>query len=180
MHEQAILIRLLDFNMSKKFKIGYSKSIEGDKLIGALATNTSVDRDGDIMETSGIDLGNFMKNPVMLWAHDHMSLPIGRIINTRKTAEGLVFDAIEPGKEKSEIPFKAGDKINLRVVNVIKNERRLSLSAKLEADSKEVKVEKVKKVTKSEPEIQQKKEQKKTAPKSMLALELEKLTKKSE
>ena len=94
--------------------------------------------------------------------------------------EGLVFDAIEPGKEKSEIPFKAGDKINLRVVNVIKNERRLSLSAKLEADSKEVKVEKVKKVTKSEPEIQQKKEQKKTAPKSMLALELEKLTKKSE
>lgn len=93
MHEQAILIRLLDFNMSKKFKIGYSKSIEGDKLIGALATNTSVDRDGDIMETSGIDLGNFMKNPVMLWAHDHMSLPIGRIINTRKTAEGLVFDA---------------------------------------------------------------------------------------
>jgi hypothetical protein len=37
----------------------------------------SIDRDGDILLSSGWKLGNYLKNPVVLWAHDHSRPPVG-------------------------------------------------------------------------------------------------------
>lgn len=36
------------------------------------------DRDNDVVEASGWLLENYRKNPVVLWAHDYRSLPIGK------------------------------------------------------------------------------------------------------
>lgn len=35
------------------------------------------DRQGDVIDQSGWDLSHFKKNPIVLWAHDYESLPIG-------------------------------------------------------------------------------------------------------
>lgn len=42
------------------------------------ASTESMDREGEIIMASGWDLKNFKKNPVVTYAHDYKSLPIGR------------------------------------------------------------------------------------------------------
>lgn len=43
-----------------------------------VASTSTIDRQGDSIDQSGWDLKNFLKNPVMLWAHDYSSLPIAK------------------------------------------------------------------------------------------------------
>ena len=50
---------------------------EGDALTVVMSTG-SADRHGDILDPAGIDTRAFEKNPVVLWAHKHDDLPIGR------------------------------------------------------------------------------------------------------
>ncbi len=42
------------------------------------ASNEEIDRDGEIIEAKGWDLKNFKKNPVIIYAHDYRTLPIGK------------------------------------------------------------------------------------------------------
>jgi len=42
------------------------------------ASTSIQDRDGEVIEASGWDLKNFKKNPVIMYAHDYRSLPIGK------------------------------------------------------------------------------------------------------
>lgn len=42
-----------------------------------LASTSDVDRDGEIIEAKGWNIKNFLKNPVILWAHNYNELPIG-------------------------------------------------------------------------------------------------------
>ena len=41
-------------------------------------TSESVDREHDTIALAGWDTANYLNNPVVLWAHDSRSLPIGR------------------------------------------------------------------------------------------------------
>ena len=41
-------------------------------------TTPTVDRAGDVVETSGGDWTNFLANPVVLYGHDYGALPVGR------------------------------------------------------------------------------------------------------
>lgn len=43
-----------------------------------------VDRDGDVVKLDGIDYTNFKSNPVVLWAHDASSLPIGKVVGIKR------------------------------------------------------------------------------------------------
>lgn len=38
------------------------------------------DRHGDILEPTGVELKHYLRNPVVLWAHDYQALPIGRAV----------------------------------------------------------------------------------------------------
>lgn len=79
--------------MDKQYQAAYQKAVEGNKLVGALATNNAMDRDGDIIDPKGIDLENFTKNPVLLWSHEHGGLPIGKVTDIRRSDDGIEFDA---------------------------------------------------------------------------------------
>jgi len=73
--------------MSKKVKTKASKPMtinKEERTIQVVMTTNEVDRDKDIVETSGIDTKNFEENPVVLWAHDPSQPPIGAVIELDK------------------------------------------------------------------------------------------------
>jgi HK97 family phage prohead protease len=41
-----------------------------------MVTTSAPDREGDVVVPEGIELTNYRKNPVVLWAHDYQSLPV--------------------------------------------------------------------------------------------------------
>ena len=75
--------------MSDLCKVSYTSSTKSDGLaprtIRFICTNETPDRDGDIISTSGWDVKNYMKNPVILYGHNPSGFPYG-------TAKALTFD----------------------------------------------------------------------------------------
>jgi len=58
---------------------------EKARTITVTASTETVDRYGDIVRIAGINCENYMKNPVVLWAHDANLLPIGKAVDIQKT-----------------------------------------------------------------------------------------------
>lgn len=52
-----------------------------------VATTQGKDRDGEIVLQEGLDVTNFLKNPVILFGHDYWSLPIGVATKVEKNSE---------------------------------------------------------------------------------------------
>ena len=50
----------------------------GERQYEFIASTADMDRDGEVIDVSGWDLKNFKKNPVIMFAHDYRTLPIGR------------------------------------------------------------------------------------------------------
>jgi len=60
---------------------GYSAEVKAapdSRELSFVISTASVDRSGDTIAVDGWDLDSYLKNPVMLWAHDSHSLPIGK------------------------------------------------------------------------------------------------------
>lgn len=79
---------------------GVPLSVDEEKrtLEIVLATATR-DRQGDVVEPAGLDFGPYLKNPVVLWAHDLARPPVGRILGVTvsgDTAEATVQFADTP------------------------------------------------------------------------------------
>ena len=80
----------------------------------AVASGTEVDRDGEILESKGWDWKDFLKNPVLLAAHDHYEWPIGKVnwIRYSKKREEVLFEAyihdITPRANEAWELFKQG------------------------------------------------------------------------
>ena len=51
--------------------------IRDNKLVAVITTGDR-DRDGDIIDPTGAVIDNYLKNPVIMFAHDYWSLPIGK------------------------------------------------------------------------------------------------------
>lgn len=47
------------------------------RFLQIVGTDETKDRMGDIIDMKGWELENYLKNPVILWAHDYRSVPIG-------------------------------------------------------------------------------------------------------
>jgi HK97 family phage prohead protease len=81
--------------------------IQGDGTFEVLATSEAVDRDGEVVKADGWDLENYIKNPVVLWAHDYRLPPIGAITSITKVAGGLqvqgVFAKTEFGQQVRQL-----------------------------------------------------------------------------
>lgn len=66
-----------EFTKHAKF-ISEIKSVdETNGTFEVVASIQNVDRDGDVILIDGIDITNYLKNPVILFGHDYWSLPIG-------------------------------------------------------------------------------------------------------
>lgn len=64
---------------------------EGQERVVEIVMGTSAeDRSHDVIETAGYELGNYLKNPVVLWAHDYFMPPIGKALSVSIEAERLV------------------------------------------------------------------------------------------
>ncbi len=75
----------------KRVFTGEIKEInEKDRTLVSLVSTASVDRMGDIIDQDGIDLKNYRKNPIVLWAHDYSQLPIGKSLWIKKQDGALV------------------------------------------------------------------------------------------
>ncbi len=65
-----------------------TKSEDGSKY-KVLASTSAVDRQGDSIDQRGWDLKNFLKNPVMPWAHKYDELPLAKVTHIEVTDKGL-------------------------------------------------------------------------------------------
>lgn len=107
--------------MENKTKLCYAKQISSDSRPGDpipwRLTTREIDRDGEVVEPSGVILDNYVKNPVVLWAHGfemERRPPIGRILPETivKTTDYLdadvVFDINDPFARLIESKIRSG------------------------------------------------------------------------
>lgn len=62
-----------------------------DRVLEFIGSNEAMDRDGEVISSSGWDLKAFKKNPVFLWAHDYRQPPIGKAIRVGAEDGSLKF-----------------------------------------------------------------------------------------
>ena len=71
-------------------KTGFTQSVnEAERTVSAVISTPEPDRDGDIVELSGWELENFLRNPVVLWMHRHEA-PVGKCVRLERTPDALV------------------------------------------------------------------------------------------
>lgn len=88
--------------MKKRFLKAYVTKTADNKY-RAIASTDVVDRYGDIVDQAGIDVSNYMKNPVMLWAHNGSADGASLI----PVAKCLAWDTSQPGKSIVDFEFNS-------------------------------------------------------------------------
>lgn len=85
--------------METKFKefVVESKALD-DGSYEAVITTSAKDRQGEIVVSTGMDVGNYMRNPVVLFAHDYASPPVARAISLTTSPEGITARFVFPEK----------------------------------------------------------------------------------
>ena len=77
-----------------------TRAVEGVKRYKFRASSTGVARDGASIPSDEWRTDAYMRNPIVLWSHDYMSMPIGRAVALERDADGLVaeieYDADDP------------------------------------------------------------------------------------
>ena len=66
-----------------------------DRTVKFTITTDDVDRERDIIDPAGVDTSDFEKNPVVMFAHSHHDLPIGKAVHLSK----------QPGKIEATVEF---------------------------------------------------------------------------
>ena len=99
----------------KKYLKALVEKINEDEgtLDVAIASDNSIDRDGEIIDPDGMSFKDFKKNPVLLWAHDYRSEPIGKVVSIKKEGNKILFKPkfaidIDPKARKIFEFFKQG------------------------------------------------------------------------
>ena len=73
---------------------------EDERTFWAVASTDQVDRQGDSIDPSGWLLDNFLKNPVIPWAHDYNRPPVAKALAVKVQGGSLVFHAQFPRPEE--------------------------------------------------------------------------------
>lgn len=74
----------------KSFNVELKDINVAEKTITAVVSTKAIDRMGESLEPSGVDLKNFRKNPIVAWAHDYAMLPIGKALWVKKSDKGII------------------------------------------------------------------------------------------
>jgi len=77
--------------MNKLFTTSFhtKKVNDESREIDFVASKEVRDRQQEVVEVAGINLKNFKLNPIILWAHDHSGLPIGKATKITKSGDEL-------------------------------------------------------------------------------------------
>lgn len=90
------------------------KSASNTGRFKVVISTSDLDRHGESVNQSGWELGNYKKNPIVLWAHDHWSMPIGLtesidVIDGKLVAEGVFAPAeVNPLAQQVRAAYEAG------------------------------------------------------------------------
>lgn len=77
------------------------KSIDHEnRTINVIMSTKGQDRQGDIVEPKGLDFSDFIANPVVLWAHDLIKPPIGKVLRHKS-----YNDRVEATVQFADSPF---------------------------------------------------------------------------
>ena len=80
--------------MERQFICDITKGLAGGQTVfGFRITSPAVDRDKEVLDPSGMDAANYLRNPVVLWGHDTDQV-VGKAVNLRRTAEGWEADIV--------------------------------------------------------------------------------------
>lgn len=79
----------------------------GDRAFTATITTNAVDRDREVLLPEGMDATDFEKNPVIFWAHDYFSPPLGKATALKRhkdrwTARGVMASRPDTHPEAAE------------------------------------------------------------------------------
>ena len=81
--------------------------IDGDaRTIIATITTEAIDRDGEVIIAKGIDFEMFLKNPVVLWAHNSYAPPIAKARWIKRKGKKIVAELIFAETEQAEEVFQ--------------------------------------------------------------------------
>lgn len=91
------LVRGNDFTIYKQFEVD-PQVLEGRRVRFTITT-ADVDRDRDVVNAEGVEVEAFLRNPVVLFAHDYHALPIARAVQIER----------QPGKLIAETEFATAE-----------------------------------------------------------------------
>ena len=63
------------------------------RTVTANVSTTAIDHDGDIVSPEGVNLSVYVKNPVVMWAHNYSQPPIGKAKEINVSKDGRHFFA---------------------------------------------------------------------------------------
>jgi hypothetical protein len=77
----------------KTFQAAIEVKASERTVIGTITTGTC-DRDGEIIQPSGVDTTEYQKNPVVLWQHRADLPPIARCAGLKRTATSIIATTV--------------------------------------------------------------------------------------
>jgi len=95
----------------KQFVAKATDTNDQERTLTAVISTSAIDRDGEVLNPKGVVLKAYMKNPVVLWAHDYYDTPIGKALWIKKNADEIrakiQFANTEKAKEVYDL-YKGG------------------------------------------------------------------------
>lgn len=82
--------------MIRKQIITLVKEVKGkDRVLEFIGTTEGIDRDGEVIKADAWQVDEYTKNPVVQWAHDYSSPPIGKTLSIRRDKKNSTIFEIE-------------------------------------------------------------------------------------
>jgi len=101
----------MDKEMKRKSFIAKTDIDSEERTVTAVISTNTVDRDAEILLPKGIELENYLKNPVVLFGHNYSGLPVGKALWVKKGTKSIKakvkFADTDMGNEIYEL-FKGG------------------------------------------------------------------------
>lgn len=108
-----------------------------DRRVRFCISTNDVDRDNDTIDQSGWDLSNYMRSPVVLWAHSHHDLPIAKCVmlgvengKLMATAEFATHAFAETVYQLVKGGFLSATSVGFRTLEYVRNEQRNGIDFK--------------------------------------------------
>jgi len=132
--ERAAAGEAPDVDLRKAFIADQVKAVKDSRRITFTISTGAVDRQGDTIAVDGWKLDNYLKNPVVLFAHRYDQLPVAKAISLVKEAGALKATAEFPEKglypladtvyEMLKAGFLRATSVGFRPLKSVHNEER--------------------------------------------------------